>query len=69
VRSSLAIRPLTAAVLLQSDEAAQTLSTRLRSFLDVLYVLAVILGVVLFFVAIYALLVYLKRRAEKDSPQ
>jgi hypothetical protein len=69
VRTLLATRPLAATVLLQPDEAAHTLSTRLNGFLDILYVLAVILGIILFFVAIYALLVYLKRRGEKDLPQ
>ncbi len=64
-----ATRPIPAALLLQSDQAAHTFSTRLTGFLDILYVLAVLLGVVLFFVAIYALLVYLKRRGEKDLPQ
>jgi len=69
VRILSATRPIPAALLLQSDQAAHTLSTRLTGFLDILYVLAVLLGVVLFFVAIYALLVYLKRRGEKDLPQ
>jgi hypothetical protein len=69
VRTLLATRPLTATFLLQSGDAAHALSTRLTGLLDILYVLAVILGVILFFVAIYALLVYLKRRGEKDLPQ
>jgi hypothetical protein len=69
VRILSATRPIPAALLLQSDQADHTFSTRLTGFLDILYVLAVLLGVVLFFVAIYALLVYLKRRGEKDLPQ
>ncbi len=69
MRTLLVTRSLKSALLLQSDEAAHALSNRLHGLLDVLYVLAILLGVIFFFVAIYAFLVYLKRRGEKDLPQ